>query len=315
QIDVNSIPGDYFDVIFEMPSKDRGIVTFNRCPVVEEYESSGRAEEVHQVCIKTCPPAIRNTARLYNGNIDLKVLALPPRKSRDNICCKFEVYCGPGSGIEAEGSQETEKVNLNIDKKDIRGALKIDSNIELQDYSGPFKPDLKIIDFSREQLARMYLLAHQYNLDIMMSYQRWAAEKYGIDAMSDMTIDLWGERMIDHSRLINARFMNIHGQSIETFMKAWQIDLTSMPPNFDLKFEMPSENSGIVTFNKCIAVEMMEPMGLNDVLLKFCAMDPPSIGNSAKLYHPDMGLKILAMPPRESENDVCCKWELYYESK
>ena len=47
QIDMNSQPGDYFDVIFEMPSKDRGIVTYNRCPVVEEYEASGRTDELH----------------------------------------------------------------------------------------------------------------------------------------------------------------------------------------------------------------------------------------------------------------------------
>lgn len=314
QIDVNSMTGDYFDVIFEMPSEDRGIVTFNRCPVVDEYEASGRTDDVQQVCVKTCPPCITNTARLYNADIDLKVLAMPPRKSREHICCKFEVFNKSGA---AQKSRETEKVNLEIDrnKRDIRGDLKIDPKVEMQDYSGPFKPDLKITDFSREQLARMYLMAHQYNLDIMMTYQQWVAEKYGIDAMSDMTVDIWGERMIDHSRLINARFMNIQGQSIEAFMKAWQIDMTSMPPNFDLNFEMSSEDSGIVTFNKCIAVEMMEPMGLNDLLLKFCAMDPPSIGNSAKLYHPDMGLRVLAFPPRESEDDVCCKWELYYESK
>lgn len=314
QIDLNSMPGDYFDVIFEMPSRDRGVITFNRCPIVEEFEERGLTDEVYEVCIKTCPPAITATSALYNADIELKVMAMPPRKNKEHICCQFEV-CYKNNAAKAIRKPGKASLKIDLKKKDIRGDLKVNPKIEMKDYSGPFKPDLRITDFSREQLARMYLMAHQYDLDIMMSYQKWAAEKYGIDAMSDMTIAIWGELMIDNSRHINARFMNIHGNSIETFMKAWQIDLTSLPPNFDLKFEMPSKNRGIITFNKCIAVEMMEPMGLNDILLKFCAMDPPSIGNSAKLYHPDMGVRILAFPPREHPDDVCCQWELYYESK
>ncbi len=313
QVDVNWQPGDYFDVIFEMPSTDRGVVTFNRCPVVDEYEASGRTDELRDICMKTCPPAIRAGAALYDTDIELKVLAMPPRRSKDHICCKFEVACK--SGI-ATMSPEPIEDDLRIDrsKKDLRAGLEIDPAVELSDYSGPFKPDLKIIDFSREQLARMYLMAHEVDLAILMAYTMWVAQKYGFDASGDMSVAIWGEGVIGKVRQLHMRFLNIPGNDIASFMKAWQVDITSLPPNFDIKFEMPSEDRGLVTFNKCYGVTAMEALGLHDELLELCAMDPPAIGNTARLYHPDMRVRVLAFPPREGEDDIACKWELYYDA-
>ena len=309
QIDLNSQPGDYFDVTFEMPSKDRGGVTYNRCPVVEEYEAKGQTDELHSVCMSMCLPAIKSMAKLYNEDIELNVLAMPPRKSKDHICCKFEVF---NTSCAEKSSPE---VNLEIDKskKDIRGDLTVDQNVELQDYSGPFKPDLRIIDFSREQLARMYLMAHQYCLNIMIATQTWVTGKYGFDATGTLTEIVWGERLVDDVRELHMRFMNTPGNNIESFMKQVQMDVTALPPNFDMSFEMPSKDRGIFTFNKCFAVTMLEPLGMNDELLKLCALDPPAIGNSAMVYHPDMRTRVLAFPPRESDDHVCCQWELYYD--
>ena len=308
QVDLNSQPGDYFDVIIEMPSKDRGVVTFNRCPVVEEYEAKGQTDELRSVCMSTCPPAIKSMAKLYNEDIDLNVLAMPPRKSKDHICCKFEVF------NKSCAEKSSPEVNLEIDKskKDVRGELKIDPNVELQDYSGPFKPDLRITDFSREQLARMYLMAAQYDLNIMIQIQTWVTGKYGFDATGKLTEVVWGEWLADDARELHMRFMNIAGNDIESMLKAIQVDITAQPPNFNLSFELPSPNSGFLTFHKCFGVDMLEPLGMNDELLKLCAMDPPAIGGSAMIYHPDMRTKILAFPPRESDDHVCCKWEFYY---
>src|SRR4030043_1788530 len=182
QIDMNTQPGDHFNVIFEMPSKNRGIVTYNRCPVVEEYEASGKTDRLPGVCMKTCAIGIKNMAALYNEDIDIKVLAMPPRKSKDHICCKFEV-CYKSKAEKSR--QEAKEVDLKIDrkKKDIRGELKINPNIELQDYSGPFKPDLKMTDFSRVQLAKLYSMATEYDVLAMLGFQQWCLEHNAYEAM------------------------------------------------------------------------------------------------------------------------------------
>ena len=51
----------------------------------------------------------------------------------------------------------TQRSELGQTGKDLRGDLRVDPNVELQDYSGPFKPDLRFTDFSREALAKMYM--------------------------------------------------------------------------------------------------------------------------------------------------------------
>jgi hypothetical protein len=312
QIDLNSQPGDYFDVIIEMPSKDRGLVTFNRCPLVEEYESSGKTGEILDVCKKACLPAIQNTAKFYHPDIEVNALALPPRKGKDHICCKFEIcYKGKCSG-------KKEKVDLKIDKKkkDIRMDPKVNPKMELKDYSGPFKPDLRITDFSREQLAKMYLMAHKYDLGLMMHYNEWVGHKLGFDGVADMNVHIWGHKVLSPLKKLTEILLNTPGNDIASFMKAWQIDVTSLPPYFDMYFEMPSPDRGIITFNKCRGLLWMEELKVpTEMALRLCSMEPPCIGNSAKFYHPDMKVKIHAFPPREGKDEVCCKWELYYDKK
>jgi hypothetical protein len=91
QTDFTALPGKYYDVTFEMPSKDRGIMTFNRCVAVDIAEQLGaEGEFLYRVCKTTCPPAMVAAARMYNPDIVVKELAIPPRKSKDNICCSWE---------------------------------------------------------------------------------------------------------------------------------------------------------------------------------------------------------------------------------
>ena len=45
---------------------------------------------------------------------------------------------------------------------DMRQELRIDPDIDLPDYSGPFRPDLRFTDFSREQLVRMLVMCDEY---------------------------------------------------------------------------------------------------------------------------------------------------------
>ena len=44
----------------------------------------------------------------------------------------------------------------------IAAAIVADLGIDLPDYSGPFKPDLRFTDFSRDQLVRMLDMCDEY---------------------------------------------------------------------------------------------------------------------------------------------------------
>ena len=91
QIDTSAMPGKAFDLTFEMPEPDVGIMTFNRCPAPEMFELLGREDILEQNCHAVCPASIEETAKLYNPNMKMDILAIPPRVDADHICCRWRL--------------------------------------------------------------------------------------------------------------------------------------------------------------------------------------------------------------------------------
>jgi len=90
QMDATSMPGKAFDMSFEMPEPDVGIMTFNRCVAVDQWESMGRPDILEKNCHSTCPKSMIVTTKFYNPNMKVDILAIPPRKDPDDVCCKWQ---------------------------------------------------------------------------------------------------------------------------------------------------------------------------------------------------------------------------------
>jgi hypothetical protein len=91
QVDATSFPGKAFEMTFEMPEPDVGIMTFNRCCAPDQWEALGRPDILEKNCHSTCPASLIETAKLYNPNMKVDILAIPPRVSSDNVCCKWRL--------------------------------------------------------------------------------------------------------------------------------------------------------------------------------------------------------------------------------
>jgi hypothetical protein len=91
QIDASALPGKAFDLSFEMPEPDVGIMTFNRCPAPAMFEALGRTDILEQNCHAVCPASIEETAKLYNPNMKMDILAIPPRVDADHVCCRWKL--------------------------------------------------------------------------------------------------------------------------------------------------------------------------------------------------------------------------------
>jgi hypothetical protein len=89
QTDATAMPGKAFDLSFEMPEPDVGIMTFNRCVAVDQWESMGRPDILEKNCHSTCPKSMLVTTKMYNPNMKVDILAIPPRKDPGNVCCKW----------------------------------------------------------------------------------------------------------------------------------------------------------------------------------------------------------------------------------
>ncbi len=90
QLDATAMPGKAFDVTFEMPESDVGIMTFNRCVAVDQWEAMGRPDILEKNCHSTCPKSMVVTTKMYNPNMKVDILAIPPRRDPGDVCCKWQ---------------------------------------------------------------------------------------------------------------------------------------------------------------------------------------------------------------------------------
>ena len=91
QVDASSFPGKAFELTFEMPEPDVGIMTFNKCIQVDQWESMGRPDIAEKSSHVTCPASIIETAKMYNPNMKVEILAIPPRVNTDEVCCRWRL--------------------------------------------------------------------------------------------------------------------------------------------------------------------------------------------------------------------------------
>jgi hypothetical protein len=177
-------------------------------------------------------------------------------------------------------------------------------------YTGLFTPRPDAADLSKEQLVTWLLGSHEY---LLQCIEGWAAQivvRNGLDAMFDIQYTLWGDTVLPGTKKLKERYLGITGDTVADWMKDLQTDATAMPGKaFDLSFEMPTEDVGIMTFNRCVAVDQWEGMGRPDILEKNChSTCPKSMIVTTKMYNPNMKVEILAIPPRVDPGNVCCKW-------
>jgi hypothetical protein len=177
-------------------------------------------------------------------------------------------------------------------------------------YAGLFSPRPAIGDLTKPELVTWFLGSHEY---LLQCIEGWAAQlvvRYGLDVMFDIQYRLWGDVVLPGVKQLKAEYLGITGNTVADWMKDLQLDATALPGKaFDLSFEMPEPDVGIMTFNRCVAVDQWEGMGRPDILEKNChSTCPKSMIVTTKLYNPNMKVDILAIPPRVDEGDVCCKW-------
>ena len=82
--------------------------------------------------------------------------------------------------------------------RDVRGDIDIDPDVNLPDYSGPFKADLKFSDFSQEMLVRMMSMSYEYYALLVRSWASEVGKRVGEDAMQDLQSAAWNDGVLPH---------------------------------------------------------------------------------------------------------------------
>lgn len=68
----------------------RAVITVNYCPTLDALEKEGQGRE-DQICNLVDQQMFKQYAAYFNKGIEVKMLKSPPRKSKDEVCCIWEM--------------------------------------------------------------------------------------------------------------------------------------------------------------------------------------------------------------------------------
>ena len=180
---------------------------------------------------------------------------------------------------------------------------------ELKDYSGNFKPDLKIEDFSKEVLIK---LLYEYSRIFLATDGFWYTlieQRHGEDEAMACEIKVWDKcYTFDPRRITQA--MNIQGRNVEACMKALPLSPGFPLGFFDWDVDLKNSNHAIVTVNRCPSLLFFEKEGKGRDVRICNELEQRTFQVYANYFNPAIKVTALKLPPRKNKEEVpCCQWE------
>ena len=186
---------------------------------------------------------------------------------------------------------------------------------ELQDYSGEFKPDLKMQDFSKDRLVELWRAASRFFVAIDGLWWTFIKEKFGEETANEWDSEIWMREMPLEFNWVR-QSGNITGDDVASILKFFQID-PGVNGVMELECELKNKNHGILTVKSC------RPLGYYerhpDSRLQrgetpfVCGLDVATVPIVAHMADPRIKVNFPKLPPRKSKDEICCQWEFKIE--
>ncbi len=187
--------------------------------------------------------------------------------------------------------------------------------MELKDYSGPYIPNLKYEDFSKEVLVKL-LLAYSREVNVLPTY--WAAEvrkRLGRDVERECLLSTW-TRIGKYETVWAMEAANIKGNDVESYIKATQLMGSFAQGYYKYDFDLKNRNHAILTVHYCPAFNAMEMQGDLEHLDWVCkVLEYEAMKAYVRPVNPDIQVRCLRAGCRQSKDEVHCKWEFKQETR
>jgi len=186
---------------------------------------------------------------------------------------------------------------------------------ELRDYSGDFKPDLKLHDFSKDALVRLFLRTCRLYIGFAALVYELNKEKFGEKVAIDLDTDYWLKMgAAEREVRLTTKAMNIVGNDIPSLFKYLQVDPGAWGTFLDFSCEMNNDSQGILTVKQCRPLNYFEGVG-DMVSLKYaCDVEDREVFERvARFFNPEIRVTSLKLPPRQGKDEIACQWEFWLE--
>jgi len=183
---------------------------------------------------------------------------------------------------------------------------------ELNDYSGPFKPDLSFEEFSKEFLLKLMRIWQYAWLHMTAAWFDLVKERYGSEVACELDRAAW----IRVGEKVNPRYAKVANIQLNTVldsMKCLQLPLDNTTGGiFPVEFDIKNENDVIVTIQMCPALEDMEKNS-PELIEPRCCITTMEV-NKRYVVNPRVKVTALKLPPRQSPDEIACRWEYTLEA-
>jgi hypothetical protein len=136
-------------------------------------------------------------------------------------------------------------------------------SLELDDYSGPFQPDLHLSDFSKEGLMKLVEVGGSIYGNVNRQWYRAAIKRFGQEVADEMHHEVWfaDGGSGDHENYTISKLMGFEDADDETAaMKVWQC-LPAMSTRMTLEFESRGDHEWEMHTPQCDVPETGEREG------------------------------------------------------
>jgi hypothetical protein len=184
---------------------------------------------------------------------------------------------------------------------------------ELKDYCGDYNPNIKFEDFSKDALIRL-IQAYQINfIGYMGMWNTYNREHMSIEDAWDKDASVYEKSVGKFEIPMVCQAMKIEGDTVADMLKYFQMCPDGAREGlYEFTTELINEDHAILTFTRCPSLFYFEKKK-SDIDIK-CLCGPGGCEDRAfteicRVFNPKMTCKALKIPPRESVDDICCKWE------
>ncbi|HEY3143595.1 MAG TPA: hypothetical protein VGJ86_20835 [Acidimicrobiales bacterium] len=181
---------------------------------------------------------------------------------------------------------------------------------ERDDYAGPFDPDFRYEDLSKDALVR---LVREYALTVHLLDRSCLAAvgmRYGQEVVEEIAIEEWrGASPIYGERL--RRILGIEGDDVAAIFKVLQVDPGFPHHYMDVRYEVVDERHGFFELAHCGALMDVEPWGDRAVTGMCHTIEDGTFDPTAQAVNPKARIRHVHRPPRSSSDQLPhCRWEL-----
>jgi hypothetical protein len=182
---------------------------------------------------------------------------------------------------------------------------------KLTDYSGELLPNLEPGDFSSDTLAQLLKLYSKLYTVLDGLWYLTVKERLGDKEALACDIRVW-EHMSKYETASIKRQLRIRGNDVTALIKT--IQLCPFCLMSKCKIEIKNKNSAMFTVTYCPTLDALEKEGKGREVELCNTLGPKIRKANASFINPDIEVKGLKLPPRKSEDDICCQWEFNLRS-